>query len=150
MRKRTPAGNHLVEDEAERKDVGPRVGRQPAHLFRRHVADGPHDRADGSDRTGDIGRRGHLPREAEIENLDATVARDEEVLGLDVSMDDALFVGCCETARDLHGECDGAANRKGATREPAPQGLPLEQLHDCVRRPVRVAKLVNPQDVRMR
>ena len=42
---RLPARQHLVKDRAEREDVRARGRRQPPHLFGRHVAHRPHDRA---------------------------------------------------------------------------------------------------------
>ena len=36
-----PAGKHLVEDHAEREDIGAAVGLQPLGLLRRHVRSGP-------------------------------------------------------------------------------------------------------------
>ena len=39
------AGEHLVENDAERPQVGPRVDvLRRTHLFRGHIARGPHDR----------------------------------------------------------------------------------------------------------
>ena len=42
--------------------------------------------------------------QAEVEDLDAPVPGDEQVLGLQVAVDDALVVGGGEPAGDLRGE----------------------------------------------
>ena len=48
------------------------------------------------------GRDGLDPlRQAEVEDLDVAVSRDEEVLGLQVPVDDALLVGGGEAPGDL-------------------------------------------------
>ena len=39
------SGHHLVEDRAEREDVGPRVGLLSFELLGRHVLQGSEDRA---------------------------------------------------------------------------------------------------------
>ena len=44
-RERLPARRHLVEHGAEREDVRPRVGLLALELLRRHVLEGPEDRA---------------------------------------------------------------------------------------------------------
>ena len=91
---RRTAGEHLVENRAEAEEVGPGVDGFAADLLRRHVA----GRADHRPGLG-LGRRAAgrcrlvaRPRElgdAEVEDLDPPVARDEQVVGLQVAMDDA-------------------------------------------------------------
>ena len=82
-----------------------------AHLLGRHVADG----ADHGPRVGLAPQRGRLRvasrrgrgllllREAEVEDLEATIARHHQVLGLEVPMHDALLVGRREAVRGLGG-----------------------------------------------
>jgi hypothetical protein len=48
--KRLPAGQHLVEHDAEREDVGPGIDAAPFHLLGRHVA----NRAENHSRAGQI------------------------------------------------------------------------------------------------
>ena len=52
--------------------------------------------------------------DAEVENLDPPVARDEQVVGLQVAMDDALVVRGGEPLRDLARVVDGFARRQRA------------------------------------
>ena len=68
------AGEHFVENRAEREDVRPVVRRLTAHLLGRHVAGGPHHRTRRGLRVapvaaGSASGCGQL-REAEVENLD--------------------------------------------------------------------------------
>ncbi len=98
---RATAGGHLIEDRAEREEVGARIGRQPARLLRRHVVDraehGPHRR-----QVSPRGRRGagRLSaglvvlelRESEVEDLHLAAGGDHHVHRLQVAMDDALRV----------------------------------------------------------
>ena len=102
------AREQLVEDRPEREDVRAVIDRESLHLFGRHVARGPHDRAGlrvararwrarllaGSDGLDSL-------RQAEVEDLQVAVPGDEEVLGLQVPMDDALLVGSREALGNL-------------------------------------------------
>ena len=77
------------------------------------------------------GRAGCLSRQAEVENLDLAVLEQEDVLGLQVAMDEALVVRGGEPARDLHGDVDRLAHRERAVLgQPLAQRLAVEQLRD--------------------
>ena len=52
--------------------------------------------------------------EAEVEDLDAAVGGEEDVLRLQVAMDDALLVRRGEAARDLDGDLDRLADGQRA------------------------------------
>ena len=120
------AREHLVEDRAEGEDVAAGVGLPPAHLLGRHVADRPEDHS----RLGRGRRRRQvrllLPallgvrqlREAEVEDLDPAVLRDEEVLGLQVPMDDPLLVGGGEAVGDLQRVVEALRGESSAREHP--------------------------------
>jgi len=94
-----PAGEHLEEHESQRKQAGPVIDCLPARLLRGHVARGPeHDSRAGHGghcrrvRPGNRGGGMMLPGQAEVEQLHAPVAGDEDVFRLQAAVDDALFV----------------------------------------------------------
>src|SRR5690606_10946372 len=98
---RTSAGYELVENDAERVDVGARGERVAAHLLRTRVLRRHQPKLAG-DRNGD---RTH-PRiqqlgDTEIKELDDAVVGDKDVRRLEVAMDDEIPV------RVVHGFADG-------------------------------------------
>ena len=127
--KRAAARQHLVEDRAKREQIRAVIDRQSAHLLGRHVADGAeHDARLRSAtqhcrrRALAVDRRALLRQfgQTEVENLDAVVPGDEEVLGLEIAMDDALVVRRRESARDLKRILDRLARRQRAAARAAP------------------------------
>ena len=97
--------------------------RLPAHLLGRHVTHRPEDDAGLGRRRSAVGRLGRsLGRrlglrqlgETEVEDLDAAVARHEQVLGLQVAVHDPLLVRGGEPVRDLDRVVDGLARRESA------------------------------------
>ena len=146
----------LVEDGAEREEVAPGVDATSPELLGRHV---PHRPQDGS-RLGGARRRldprpraaGRFPlhlREPEVEDLEAPVLRDEEVVRLQVPMDDPFLVGGREAVRDLDRPVDRLAGRHPRPRDRLAEGLALEQLGDDVRGAVVLPDVVDRRDVRV-
>jgi hypothetical protein len=129
--------DHLGEEDAKRENVGAGVDRLSADLFRRHVGRGSHrDSGSGLQRRGRddriaerLGGVGHF-REAEIEELDPAVAREKDILGLEVAVDDAPLVRRCEAVGDLNRHIDGFAKRQRTLFEPLAQGASVEELRD--------------------
>ena len=95
-------------------------------------------------------RRLDLCCQTEVEDLDPTVGRDEEVLGLDVAMDDPLVVRGRETGGDLARVLDGFTLRKRTSLQPLAQCLALEQLRHRIGGAIVRAQVENREDVGMR
>ena len=117
------AREHLVEDRAERKNVRAMVRGLAAHLLGRHVADRSHDRArlgrgDGGRGLRAVARAAGDAGEAEVENLDVTGFRHEDVLGLQVAVDDSLPVRGRQAVGNLDAVLDGLPDGQRSGREP--------------------------------
>ena len=67
-------------------------------------------------------------RQTEVENLHALVARDEDVLRLQVAMDDALLVRGREAVGDLNARSRRPSRTGSATAQPLAKRLAFEQL----------------------
>src|SRR5262249_41865972 len=88
--------------------------------------------------------------EAEVQDLDAPIVRDEDVLGLQVPVDDPLLVGRPEAAGHLERIVDRLANRqRGSAGQLLPERRPLEQLRNDVGRTVVSPDVVNREHVRV-
>ena len=77
------ARKQLIEDRAERKEIGAVVGSLAANLFRRHVAHGAENNS-GFRALGQRGRVGtgsvrlrHQLGQPEVENLDSSIFREK-------------------------------------------------------------------------
>ena len=81
---------------------------------------------------------------------DASVARDEEVLRLQIAMHDLLVVRGGQADGDLDADLDRLARRGRSSLEPLPQRLPLEQLRHGIGRSLVHADVMNGEDVRVR
>jgi hypothetical protein len=151
---RAGAACHLMEQHAERPDVAAHGWRLATEQFRRHVRRGAGQQSVPGDR---VTRRGQLarsrgieePREAEVEELGATIGRDHDVRTLEVAVHDALPVGMRERTRDLGRVTDDVVDRKPCPRNQRGERLPLDILHRDVEPAVEAADLVDGADVRM-
>jgi hypothetical protein len=100
-------GHHLVEHGTQRVEVAARVGRATHRLLRRHVR----DRTDQHPLLREP-RLVERHREPEVAQLRGPVAREPDVSGLEIAMDDAEAVGVLERARDLAGDAHGRLDRQ--------------------------------------
>ena len=153
--KRPLAGKHFVEDCSEGENVGARINRHAAHLLRGHVARRPQYHARfrvvGCRRkrsmfTGvGLGQFG----QAEIQNLEAPVFREEQIFRLEVAMDDSFFVGCSKSTRDLQSVVQRLAHRNRPAAQALAQSFALKQFRNCVRRSFAYADVEYRQNVGM-
>ena len=66
----------------------------------------------------------------EIENLDLTLGRDDDVGGLQIPVNDAVLVCSFQRLGDLAGDLQGFIDLDAArSGEPVSKRLPLNQLH---------------------
>jgi hypothetical protein len=127
------------------------VGILPAHLLGGHVPDRAEGGADLRQRSPGVRgltrrvERRH-PRETEIENLDAAIPRDEDVVGFEIAMSNALLVCRGEAVRDLDRVLDRLSHRHSAGI--ADRG-PFQQLGDNERCTVMHADVEHREHIRM-
>ena len=148
------AGEHLVEDRAEREDVAARVDRQPERLLGREVGRRPHHHALGGEEVLRGERRGRLvgalgrdeTGETEVQQLRAS-RRDDHVRGLEVAMHDALRVSAGQRLRHLGAEADGLSRRERTGGEEIGERPAFDVLHDEVVDLALTAHVVDRADV---
>src|SRR5690606_23519979 len=88
--------------------------------------------------------------DAEIEDLRGTVAGDENVGWLDVSVDDPRLAGTFQGVTQLCQKFEPRDDVERALVQPIPQGLTVEELHDDVELPLRTDPgVVHVDDVGM-
>ena len=123
-------GQHLVEHDADRPDIGARVRGLPAHLLRRHVG----RRAEGRVLRRQLQRIDER-RQAEVEDAHAVLGQDH-VARLDVAVDDALRVRLGEPVGDLRRDLERLVDRHRPALEPLLQRRPLVERHHDEQLPV--------------
>ena len=124
------SGEHFVENQAERVDVGAMVERLALGLFGGHIRRRPDHAA------GDRGILRVGARDAEVHHLQLAIGTDHDVLGFEVEMHDGLPVRLGEAVGKLARELDGASDFETplALQETA-ETLSLHEFHgevDCV------------------
>ena len=138
------AGQHVVEDKAERVDVGAVIDSLALRLLGRHVLERAHDGTQRRRRAGCT----HRARDAEIHDQRAAVGRDHDVLGLEIAVHDADFVGGAEARRDLLRDRERARHRQLALAlQHVREVLPFDERHRQVLDAVELAQIVNADDV---
>ena len=140
------AGGHLVEDHAEREDVGLRADRLALDLLGRHVERRADDRARlrHSRLLGGLGQ-------AEVGDVHVIGGVDHDVLGLQVAVDDALVVRGLEAFRRLAEDAQEALGRQLALLlQDRGQVPPVDELHRQELDAVALAEIEDAQDVGVR
>ena len=130
------AGEPLVERRAERIDVAARVGPFTARLL------GGHEGGCAGDGAGE--RALHGAGEAEVGH-DGAALLDHEVLGLEVAVDDAAFMGVVDGERRVAKE----AHELGARPGPVLERGPVDEPHRDEVAPVGLADFENRGDAGM-
>ena len=139
-----PAGQHFVDDNAERPDVGPAVERPGAGVLRTHVSHRSRERLRVR------ARRLLNLRDPEIEDLHRPVGKDHDVRRLDVAMDDARLVGVSKSACDLERKGQRLTERQAAAIQSRLERFTVIEGHGEEQRPVRrCTDVVDGAHVRM-
>ncbi len=144
---RHDAGEHEVEQDADRVDVDALVDLLAEDLLRRQAGRGPEHVL-----LGDVRRSGDQLGEAEVEDLDVVgpplPLAQHDVGGLDVAMDDAARVGLAEALEHLRGDRHEVGEREAspATHE-AIEGLARDVLHHDEGATVIATEVVDRDDV---
>src|SRR5215510_6506446 len=164
---RAPPAEHLVQNRSVGEDVRPMVYLLRPHLLRRHIPDRAHHhprRCTKRLSRSFVVQAGHraihwVPErrlqlcQPEVENLDASVFGDEEVLWLQVAMHDSLIVRGGQTARNLQGIIDHTAWRQRRAAQPITQCFAIEEFRNDVRRAPIFRRsrtdVIDRQDIRM-
>src|SRR5580704_373265 len=88
-------------------------------------------------------------RESEIKNLEVPVLGDEHVLGLEISVNDPVFVSRCQAARHLHSVFNGGTQGQMSGEKLLPQCFSVQKLSSDVQLPVFASHLVDGEDIGM-
>ncbi len=129
------AGEQLEQDHAQGVEVAPRVQCAPRRLLGRHVLGGPLDHALGRE-LGGLAPRALLELgDPEVDDLHVVpvppLRGEEDVLGLEVPVEDALSVDGLQGAAELLGDEDGPVGGEGAVSgEGLGQRHALDELQD--------------------
>jgi hypothetical protein len=138
----------LVEHRAERVDVDARLDGAPADLLGAQIRHGADERAGARE---PLLRRAH--REAEVRDADAQrvrgIARDHDVLGLHVAVDDAERVGVVERLGHLHAEVHELAELERARSEHVPEVRARDERHHEEETVLVIAEIVDGDDARV-
>ena len=97
------AGQHFVQDDAQRVDVRAAVHIRPQRLFGRHVGGRTDDGA-----AGHVGRFGLRQfGNAEIGNIGNVLVVEQDIAGLQVAVNDAFGMSLIHPRRDLPQQAHG-------------------------------------------
>ena len=150
------ASRHLIQDDAEREDVGAVIRDLAFHLFRRHVGDGTEHDSFGGDglrwKPGQCLRRirivGQL-RQAEVEDLRTSVRCDHDVGGLQITMGDPSLVSGADAVNQRDRELEQLIKRQAVTRDDGGEGSAIDEFHRQTCHVVESIDRVHRDDVRM-
>ena len=146
---RRASGQHLVGEDADGVDVGPvvhvRIGRG---LLGRHVGGRAERDAERGER-GRAARRAHCLGDAEVGDYGVAIG-EQDIVGLDVAVDNAVPVGEGEGVHHLAQDLGGLRHRQLAfAGEFGPEGLAADERHDIVEQVARGGGAQERDDVRV-
>ena len=144
---------HFVQHHSERPEVAGDLHVLPAQLLGRHVRERSHGHSRLRQRRVDLRDRGRHVRidgplgETEVQNLDAPIRRDDDVVALQVAMHDATLVRVRECVGELPSVMHDIVRRHRSREKHRAERLPLHELHRDVGLPIGFADFVHRADV---
>ncbi len=132
---RQPAGEHLVEDDAEGVDVRTPVQvARVVDLLRAHVGEAAQELSRGGLRRRRIGVlsdvRSHGAGDAEVQDLGSAVGPDHDVGGFQVPVKDPLLVRVLDDVADSGKKPQPVGEREAGAADVGVQMPPRNELHD--------------------
>ena len=88
-------------------------------------------------------------RQSEVQDFDQSITAHHDVLRLDVAMDDPRLMCCGQRGSHLFGDIEHFADLHRPALHALSQRLAFDKLGGDEVRPVRLADLINREDVRM-
>ena len=142
------AARHLIENDAERKDVRPVIHRPARDLRGRHVGGrAQHDADLGASAAGHRGirwvGRPELFCQAEVEHFHTAIVRHHDVAWLEIAVHDAFVMRRCERIRQRRADRERPIDGQAIMWNELGQRLPVDELH---RRKVNAVDLVDGVD----
>src|SRR6266852_440305 len=125
--KGTDAGKHLIKNNAERELIRTVILELTLDLLGRHIRGRTHDAASKRKLRGQASN-------AKVTKSDSVFRIDENVSGLDVTVNDSCTMGRGECAGQIRCPGTGALKGQGRGFEVALEGLAGDVFHDEVRR----------------
>ena len=152
-RERPPAGQHLVQDDAEGEHVTSGIEAPPLRLLRRQIVDRPENDSHTTWRPGHrlrlaAGVIGHLGQ-TKVRQLGIAVPRNQNVLRLDVAMQDAGVVRRRERVRHASQQFDDLAPCPRFGSSPRAERSTIDELGHQVVAALELGGLVDRDNVGM-
>ena len=143
------ARDQFIEEDAQGPNVTAEGLPFAEQEFRRHVGEGPRNRRHGCPgaRTLFIRVTRHLTGEAEVEDLQPPLSRNDDVCALEVAVDDAMVVSVRDGRSDLDAVRQDGRRRQAVSGDALLQKTAGDELHHDVRSTIQLEHLVDGADV---
>src|SRR5436190_21642826 len=130
------SGQQLVEHHSQRVNIRERGDGLSLYLLRARILGShqPHHRDRG--RQFSRGCRIEKLRDSEVEQLDRSIVRNQDVAGLQIAMYHQVLMSVLNSGTDVAEQFEALADIQLALVAPAMNRLAIDQLHDKVRQPL--------------
>ena len=147
-RVRQLAGDHLIDHDAKRIEIGGFIDLEALRLFGRNIVDAAHDHAGLRDAAGIFG---DCAGNTKVRELHHIVFGDQDVGGLDVAVEDTLPMRVGKAACNLRGIVDRDGLRNRLVRSDLfRERFAVDELHHDIVFIAFASDVVHVDDVRMR